>query len=498
MAFLVPLILSVVAALAVEATSPPRPISLRRGDLAIRLVIYAAITVFWFMFSWRPWLAGTTCAASLVMTTTINRLKMKVIGEPVVFSDIALLRQVPQHPELYYALPLSDVRSISLMLTGLALAVLWYLTEPALLPNDLATASLAIVALPLALVTLILAGRLSPARAWFARRFPKPDLDEDVRRYGIIATMVAYAFRRDTEARTPPPAVSETGPNSQTGDEVFLVLQLESFLDPTRLGLPPLPLIERIRRDSVQYGRLRVSAHGAYTMRSEHAVLTGRSPEDLGFGAFDPYLAYGGREPSSLARFASRVGYATTFVHPYHRDFFHRAEVISELGFERLLMHEAFVAAPRVGPYVSDIALAERILAEIRERARPLFLFAVTMENHGPWKEGRLPGIGEPLTQYAHHVVNTGRAVEMVIEALRGTRATLCVFGDHPPSLPASRPGPDVPQTDYAIFAFGRDGGAATPRRIDLSAPQLGLTLRAALVGKAGSLAEADVAAPRS
>ena len=79
--------------------------------------------------------------------------------------------------------------------------------------------------------------------------------------------------------------------------EVLVVIQLESFLDPERLGGPPLPLMDLVRSRAAQYGRLRVPAHGAYTMRSEHAVLTGRTAAELGFGVFDPYLAAGGDEP---------------------------------------------------------------------------------------------------------------------------------------------------------------------------------------------------------
>ncbi|MFD0935837.1 LTA synthase family protein, partial [Methylobacterium trifolii] len=279
------------------------------------------------------------------------------------------------------------------------------------------------------------------------------------------------------------------------GDGVVILVQLESFVDPERLGGPHLPLMDLIRARAVQYGRLRVPAHGAYTMRSEHAVLTGRGPESLGFGVYDPYLATGGREPTSLARIARANGYETRFVHPFHRDFFQRARVMEALGFQRLVMGEDFTEAARVGPYVGDVALGQRVLAEVRQRGGPLFLFCVTMENHGPWKPGRLPGIDDPLAQYLHHVVGTGRMVEDLVAALDGESVTLCVFGDHAPALPTCKPGFGGTRTDYALFRLGRQGDA--PRRADLSAHALGRLLRDTVAAEPAVAGSSSVTMPR-
>ncbi len=125
-------------------------------------------------------------------------------------------------------------------------------------------------------------------------------------------------------------------------------------------------------------------------------------------------------------------------------------------------MGEAFTDTPRVGPYVGDIALGDRLLAEVRARQTPLFLFCVTMENHGPWKPGRLPDIDDPQAQYLHHVANTGQMVEDIVAGLdviareRHQTITLCVFGDHAPSLPSCKPGFGGRTTDYALFRFGQ------------------------------------------
>ncbi|MET0257715.1 MAG: LTA synthase family protein [Methylobacterium sp.] len=479
MSVILPLLVALAASFAIEAAATTRRVSLRPGDVAIRLAAYALVTAFWFVFSWRPWLAAFSIVTTIVVTVLVNRLKRRVLGEPLVFSDLALLRQVPRHPELYYTTPLTHPKTAVPLLLGAGCAAFWYTLEPAALPRGLGASVVAVAALPLALIALGLAARTRFGRAAIAARFPAPDLEADVARVGVLATMLAYWARRDAEAAAPVPPEPLTLPPGR-GDAVVVVVQLESFMDPARLGGAPLPLMERIRAEATQYGRLTVPTHGAYTMRSEHAAITGREGASLGFGGFDPYLSSGGREPTSLARLARAAGYETVFVHPYHRDFFDRAGVMRELGFDRLIMIEDFSGAPRVGPYVGDAGVAERILAEVRGRRGPILVFCSTMENHGPWKPGRLPGIDDPLEQYFHHVDNAGRAVGSLIDGLSAEQATLCIYGDHAPSLPCFRPGDGDPRTDYALFRFGRStvGG---PRRVDLRIAALGCRLRDAV-----------------
>jgi phosphoglycerol transferase MdoB-like AlkP superfamily enzyme len=456
--------------------------SLAPRDLALRLLGYLLILLFWFAFSWRPWLAALTCVVSVAALIYVSRAKRSVIGEPLLFSDFVLLPQVPRHPQLYYIPPLWDPRiSIPVILTLIA-TVIWYRTEPSVLPDAPIPRVAAMLGLPLALWLLFRAASRPPLAGLIARWFPEPDLEADVARVGLPASLLGYTARA-LAGSAPVPEVPMLPPGA--GDDVVVVVQLESFIDPERLGGPALPAMELFRTRAAQYGRLRVPAHGAYTMRSEHAVLTGRPSDSLGFGRYDPYTSRSGDEPTSLARLASDKGYGTLFLHPFHRDFFRRAKVMQAFGFTDLVMGETFTAAPRVGPYVGDVALGERLLDEVRARRAPLFLFSVTMENHGPWKPGRLPGIDEPEAQYLHHVVNTGRMVENLVAGLdalsrdRGQTITLCVFGDHAPSLPTCKPGFGDQATDYAVFRFGIP--SVTPRRLDITADALGRDLRCTL-----------------
>ena len=124
------------------------------------------------------------------------------------------------------------------------------------------------------------------------------------------------------------------------------------------------------RARATLHGRLRVPAHGAYTMRTEHAVLTGPMPRISASACSTPTSPMAATSRRACPLRARDAGFETVFVHPFHRDFFNRAAVVTRLGFDRLIMEDDFAGAPRVGPYVGDAALADRVLAEVRARAR--------------------------------------------------------------------------------------------------------------------------------
>jgi phosphoglycerol transferase MdoB-like AlkP superfamily enzyme len=207
-------------------------------------------------------------------------------------------------------------------------------------------------------------------------------------------------------------------------------------------------------------------------MRTEHAVLTGLSDADLGFRAFDPYLARRGPAPTSLAHRLKARGFTTTFMHPFRAGFFGRDRVVPRLGFDRLLFEGTFGDAERFGPYVSDRALMKAILAEAEPAGGRALITAITMENHGPWGAGRFPDEADPTRQYLRHLRNADEAISLLVEGLGRVpgRTLLCLFGDHPPILPGVVPTREA-ETDYALLFF-QDGvpvgsGEARPMTAD-------------------------------
>lgn len=454
--------------------------------LPARLAVLAVLYAVWLGIWGRPYLAGMACLVTLAIMVGISIRKRQLVGEPLAFSDFGLLRLIVRHPDLYY----TDFMSkppfwmASLAFAG-ALGV-WLWLEPAYRLLS-APASFAVVLAVLGGVALLWLAASRPEIADRLRRVaPVPKPDHHLARWGLLLSLCVYALRWRADAAAPCRAHPD-GP----GDAAFalpdldpalvVIVQFESFLDPVRIGFPamPLPGLVKARELALLHGPLLVPAHGAFTMRSEHAVLTGLSDGDLGFRFFDPYLARRGPACPSLAAGLAARGFRTVFMHPFRPDFFGRDSVIPRLGFETVLFEEDFVGAERFGPYVSDRAMALRILSEAdRAGSAPTLVAAVTMENHGPWTRDRLAEEPDPTRQYLLHLRNADLAIAALIDGLSELKSTtvLCVFGDHPPILPGVVP-TGKPETDYAVLVFGPGAQAARSPARPLAADELGRAL---------------------
>lgn len=450
--------------------------------LPARAALFGMLYLAWLGAWNRPYLAALASAVTVGAHVFISNRKRELVREPLVFSDYGLLRLVWRHPDLYY----TEFMARPPFLLGAAAFVValgsWFWLEPSLLPAGFSLVLLLGV-LALASGATVLA-RHPTVVAWGARLLPYPDLERDVGRWGLLLTLAAYALRWRAETACPP-REGRPGLPPDLADEAsvhpiqVIVVQLESFVDPPRLWAAEqaLPGLARTRALAWLHGPLAVPAHGAFTMRSEYAVLTGLAPEDLGFRRFDPYLSTRGATPPTLASRLKARGFSTIFLHPFRAAFFDRARVVPRFGFDRLLFEENFPDEERYGPYVSDAALARRILAETAGGA-PALAFAVTMENHGPWLAGRLADEPDPVRQYRRHLAHSDEAITILIEGLsrREGRTLLCLYGDHTPILPGLT-GSEPSETDYAVLLLGRDAPAAAPRERRLAAHELGRVL---------------------
>ncbi|MFC6669064.1 LTA synthase family protein [Marinobacterium aestuariivivens] len=270
----------------------------------------------------------------------------------------------------------------------------------------------------------------------------------------------------------------------------LIAIQSESFFDARRLDgnirRSLLGTFDRLCDESLACGRLRVPAWGAYTMRSEFSFLTGRANDSLGFGRFDPLRFFSGRiETSGIVSMAAHLkqqGYRCICIHPYPVEFFARHRIYPELGFDDFIDIRAFEAAGRFGPYVSDEAVCDRIIRELDGAGQPLFIFAITMENHGPlhletitaearnrFFESPTGGEDDNLAIYLRHLQNADRMLERLTQHLaqHDPEAVLSWYGDHVPGMPDIYQARDYqdPCTDYLVWSAARTGTAPRERR---------------------------------
>lgn len=472
-------------AVAIECLQRPRalPLTRRRTPAVVaHATLWLALFFALNLILGRPGFAlatGWTLWLALVM---VNNAKGRVLREPFLFDDYYYFLDAIRHPRLFLPF-LGWTRALGIVvIVAVVLVGGWQLEPP--WGRD-AEALLASALLFIASSWVLF---LSARRGAAELRF-RPGVDH--RRHGLFGHLafLAGARRRVPEPRMPWRQSRSPPPSGQALPHV-VVVQSESFFDPREHlpGVRPevLSHFDRLARAGVA-GTLDVPAFGANTVRSEFAFLSGLAGADLGYRQFSPYrFVRPGFLDASLARVFRDAGYRTVCVHPYHGGFYHRATVMPVLGFDEFLDLSTFPGASDAGPYVSDATVADWVIERLHRSAEPLFLFVITMENHGPLHL-ETPGANEAeayfvaqhreidsdTTIYLRHLVNADRMLGRLAHALgQGARpGALCWFGDHPPILPAAYDAHGYPgrRTNYLLWATER------ARAADMAAGRLPL-----------------------
>jgi len=448
----------------------------------------------------RPILAGLTVMCLSVGMGVADRVKRVVLGEPVVFADRAELIEVVRHPRLYLAFV--GTGRMVLATVAVLLAVVWVIElEPPLWPISLvAAALLAVVAIVIGRLLFVIPSsqpfndRLA---AFYGRFDPSRDPAADAARFGLLATCIIHATLARAERADRQRAAQAKAWPALPANGPILIVQGESFVDARRLDpalADHLPHFARLQTESAQHGKLSVPCWGANTIRSELAVLTGLGQEDVGLDRFNPYEHFARVPLPSLAHQARAAGYRTICLHPYDANFYYRDKVMPLLGFDQFIGIEGFAGAERKGPYVSDVAVAECVARHVREYGPRVLVFAITMENHGPWDQEHdspppaqlpegwrdLPDAAE-IGRWLKHLQSTDAMIPILRDAIAATGSPgwLVFYGDHQPSLSGAfhAPGADDRRSDYAIW--GSTAGAG--RRIDIAAEEIAGALMTAM-----------------
>jgi hypothetical protein len=258
--------------------------------------------------------------------------------------------------------------------------------------------------------------------------------------------------------------------------ELLVAIQCESFADPVELFGDPafsLPNLASACANAWQYGNLEVSGFGAYTMRTEYAVLFGREEEQLGFRRYDPFLTALSEASYALPmRLGTR--WRSLFLHPHDMRFYGRDRIMPAAGFRELVGEDRF-APPTPGErrYVTDAAMSAQILELARTAPEPSLLYAVTIENHGPWSPDGASAGRDLASSYLHLVRKSDDMLAGLIAGLAalGKPAMLVFFGDHRPSIPGATDPNGPRHTPYVIMRFDSQGRflRGENRRVDLT-----------------------------
>lgn len=447
----------------------------------------------------RPWFSSAVVLAAFLTLVLVNNAKWRSLREPFVFQDWEYFTDAIRHPRLYLPF-LGWGRFLAAALGFGAAAAIGWLGESPPGARFAWNGQLPGIALLAASgIGLLIAGNAAMGgHQDETRRGSRGGLGQDpardLREEGLIATLWHYGRATRRPSLPPSPLAARLPPPRWPRDRLphLIAVQSESFFDPRHdfPGIRPgvLAAWDRLRRESEHHGRLGVPSWGANTCRTEFAFLFGLSEAALGVHRFNPYHALRGRGPlQALPALLREQGFRTLAIHPYPGSFYRRDQLFPRFGFDDFLDISAFPGAPRFGPYIADAAVADKIAALIEASPDPLFIFAITMENHGPLHleqvteadrkalYTQLPPEGcDDLTAYLRHLRNADRMLSRLERLGRESvrPMSLCWYGDHVPILPGvyDRLGSPDGRVDYLCWT---PGATPAPAQEDLVVHEL-------------------------
>ena len=196
-------------------------------------------------------------------------------------------------------------------------------------------------------------------------------------------------------------------------------------------------------------GNLLVPVYGGGTCNTEFEFLTGLSMSNLPRGIY-PYQMYDLSGIDSLPRLFGEMGYDTLAIHPGKEVSWNRARAFDALGFDDFISEEDFNVeeSDYLRGYISDAACYERLIKAYEERKNEMFIFCVTIQNHGGY--GEITFDGEELVslegnldqyndakEYLSLVRVSDNELKKLFEYFSNVEdpVVVCVFGDHQPGL---------------------------------------------------------------
>lgn len=214
-----------------------------------------------------------------------------------------------------------------------------------------------------------------------------------------------------------------------------------------------MPFVDSIS-GSVLKGKTYVKVLGGNTANSEFEVLTGDSLAFLPPSAV-PYSLHIDHEMYSLARVLKEQGYQTLAMHPNDAAGWNRVNVYNYFGFDDFIDQEKFQTPYLyVRGFLSDECNFNEIIwcFEHKNEGSPLFLFDVTMQNHGGYNGGietpiSILTMGQMSAEEADYVhdaetyLNLIKITDNAFADLVSYFETveepviICMFGDHQPNL---------------------------------------------------------------
>ena len=272
-----------------------------------------------------------------------------------------------------------------------------------------------------------------------------------VMKYMRVTEPDGYSVERTQEIAEESMQAQVANSNTTVEPVNIICVMNESFADYRQLGelrtnQEVMPFYDSLFENTIK-GNTLVCIKGGGTAKSEYEFLTGNSVKR--FPAMVPYVSYFTHEQYSLVTTLEAQGYESVVMHPYKKTNWNRPTAYRLLDFDEYISIDDFDEdAEKIRGLVSDRANYEKIIERVEAKENSddkLFLFDITIQNHGGYKTSTYFGdincldySDEEVDTYLSLIHESDQALEYLISYFAHIdEPTLVVFfGDHYPALP--------------------------------------------------------------
>lgn len=244
---------------------------------------------------------------------------------------------------------------------------------------------------------------------------------------------------------------------SRSSDELpnIIVVQLESYFDVANAEFfttseDACPNLHNLYQN-YSNGYFKVPSVGAGTANTEFEVLTGMKLRYFGPGEY-PYKTYSKKHPTESAATAlASLGYGTHALHDNTGNFYSRANVFNNMGFDTFTSKEFMnVLQTTENGWAKDEILTHHIMEAMDTTKQEDFVFTVSVQGHGNYPETqvienpkiKVEGIEDEALKnkweyYVNQVYEMDQFVGDLIKAVeeRNEPSVVVFYGDHLPTM---------------------------------------------------------------
>lgn len=244
---------------------------------------------------------------------------------------------------------------------------------------------------------------------------------------------------------------------SRSSDELpnIIVVQLESYFDVANAEFfttseDACPNLHNLYQN-YSNGYFKVPSVGAGTANTEFEVLTGMNLRYFGPGEY-PYKTYSKKHPTESAATAlASLGYGTHALHDNTGNFYSRANVFNNMGFDTFTSKEFMnVLQTTENGWAKDEILTHHIMEAMDTTKQEDFVFTVSVQGHGNYPETqvienpkiKVEGIEDEALKnkweyYVNQVYEMDQFVGDLIKGVeeRNEPSVVVFYGDHLPTM---------------------------------------------------------------